>query len=198
MWRSQATHLPNYYGTRLLAPRVMLRPPKAQDYKYWCAVRARNYAFLQPYEPRWADTALTEKFFRDKIASQKQNWIRDSAYAFFIVADDDSTILGGMNINHVCRGAGQYASLGYWIDEAHQGQGYMAEALRLTLQYASEELDLHRVHASCIPKNTRSKNLLLRAGFKEEGYAEKYIAINGEWQDHHLFGIAVENWQALK
>ena len=191
MWRSQATHLPNYYGTRLLAPRIMLRPPKVQDYSNWHAVRARNHAFLQPYEPRWADNALTEKFFRDKIAAQKQNWIRDSAYAFFIVADDDSTILGGMNINHVARGAAQHGTLGYWLDEAEQGKGYMAEALNATIIFANDGLGLNRLHAATIPENVRSRSLLARAGFIEEGFAQQYVSINGVWADHVLYGLVL-------
>ena len=178
--------------------RVFMRPPAPSDAAEWERVRHRNHAYLQPFEPTWDENCLTPEYFARRLKRQVHEWQNGQAYALLIFKKQDGSLIGGMNINHVCRGAGQYASLGYWIDEAHQGQGYMAEALKLTLKYAFEELDLHRVHASCIPKNTRSKNLLLRAGFKEEGYAEKYIAINGEWQDHHLFGIAVENWQALK
>ena len=103
-------------------------------------------------------------------------------------------MIGGMNVNNICRGAAQYATLGYWISEDHQGQGYMSEALRLTLQFCFERLKLHRVNAACLPNNARSENLLRRAGFKHEGFAEKYISINGAWRDHVLYGLNVENW----
>jgi len=31
--------------------------------------------------------------------------------------------------------------------------------------------------------------LLKSLGFEEEGYAKKYLQINGAWQDHVLFGL---------
>jgi ribosomal-protein-alanine N-acetyltransferase len=30
--------------------------------------------------------------------------------------------------------------------------------------------------------------LLSQAGFQEEGHAQAYLKINGEWRDHVLFG----------
>jgi [ribosomal protein S5]-alanine N-acetyltransferase len=179
----------------LEGPRVCMRPPKLSDAQEWQVVRSRNRAYLQPFEPTWDENCLNTDYFHRRWARQKYEWDHGTAHALLIFKKQDKSLIGGMNINHVCRGAGQYASLGYWIDETHQGQGYMAESLHLTLKFAFVDLDLHRVHASCILKNTRSKNLLTRSGFKEEGYAEKYIAIDGQWQDHHLFGITIEDWR---
>ena len=177
--------------------RVYLRPPQATDVRKWIGVRHRNRDYLKPFEPAWDANCLTENYFQRRLARQIHEWDTGLGNSFLIFKKDGDELIGGMNINHICRGAGQYASLGYWIDEAHQGQGYMAEALRVTLKYAFEELQLHRVHAACIVKNARSRNLLLRCGFREEGFAERYIAIDGEWQDHHLFGITFEDWQKL-
>jgi [ribosomal protein S5]-alanine N-acetyltransferase len=38
-----------------------------------------------------------------------------------------------------------------------------------------------------VPENTPSRDLLRKIGFKEEGYARKYLRINGSWRDHLLF-----------
>ena len=70
----------------------------------------------------------------------------------------------------------------------------MRETLDVTLKYGFEELKLNRIHASCVPHNTRSKNLLLKTGFKEEGFAEAYLQIDGKWQDHILFGYTRARW----
>ncbi len=177
---------------------VYMRPPRLEDAQPWAVVRHRNRAYLKPFEPAWDANCLSQGYFERRLTRQADDWENGSANAFLIFRKDGNELIGGMNINHICRGAGQYASLGYWIDEAHQGQGYMAESLQLTLKYAFGELQLHRVHAACIVKNERSKKLLLRAGFIKEGYAERYICIDGEWQDHHLFGITFEDWQKQK
>lgn len=180
--------------------RIILRPPGRSDWKAWCDIRTRNAAYLKPFEPRWPENCLSEDFFARRLLRQIYDWESNNGQSFLIMraenAAADACLIGGMNINNICRGAAHYASLGYWIDEAHQGQGYMHEALEKTLQYAFEDLGLHRVHASCMPRNTRSKNLLLKAGFAEEGFAEKYLQINGEWEDHCLFGYTYERWSA--
>ena len=54
-------------------------------------------------------------------------------------------------------------------------------------------LGLHRLEAACLPGNDASANLLLKAGFTEEGYAKAYLKINGDWRDHRLFGLVTRD-----
>lgn len=51
--------------------------------------------------------------------------------------------------------------LGYSIDKEYEGKGYMKEAINLVLNYAKEYLDLHRLEASVLTTNERSKGVLL-------------------------------------
>jgi [ribosomal protein S5]-alanine N-acetyltransferase len=82
------------------------------------------------------------------------------------------------------RGIGQYCTIGYSLDERWQGQGLMTEALGATLEYAFDQLRLHRIEANYLPHNRRSASLLQRLGFVVEGYSREYLFISGEWQDH--------------
>lgn len=179
---------------KLRSTRLYMRPPMIEDASQWVDVRGRNVNHIQPFEPKWPENALSPSLFLRRITRQHYEWQHDRARAFLIFDAQNDALIGGMNINNICRGAAQYASLGFWIDEQYQGQGYMAEALNLTLQYCFDELELHRVHASCLPHNERSKKTLLAAGFKEEGFAEKFLQINGLWEDHVLFGLPIERW----
>lgn len=191
----------NAYDSALSLPdivlrgkRVYLRPPQLSDWPAWKAVRQSNRQWLQPFEPRWPKGCLEEDFFIRRLSRQSHEWQHDRARSFLIFNVED-TLIGGVNINNICRGAAQHASLGYWIDKQHQGRGLMGEALRATLQFCFGRLELHRVNAACLEHNRRSIRLLLRTGFKEEGFAEKYLCINGEWQDHILFGLTQEQWR---
>ena len=85
------------------------------------------------------------------------------------------------------------ATLGYWIGSTHCNQGYMTDSLAATLEVAFSRIGLHRVEAACLPANEASRRLLLRAGFREEGYAREYLRISGRWQDHQLFAILRDN-----
>jgi len=40
--------------------------------------------------------------------------------------------------------------------------------------------------------------LLVRAGFRQEGYARQYLCIDGKWQDHLLFAILREDWNGRR
>ncbi len=174
--------------------RVILRPPQLEDWSKWAKIRDKNRAFLEPLEPTWPENCLTRDFYERRYARQTKDRQQDRAYSFLILTKENKTIIGGVNINNICRGAAQYASLGYWLDQDEQGVGYMAESLRLAINYGFKDLKLHRFHAGCLADNQSSINLLLKLGFTEEGFAKKYVRINGQWQDHKLFGLPVEDW----
>jgi ribosomal-protein-alanine N-acetyltransferase len=99
-----------------------------------------------------------------------------------------TTLIGGITLNDIQRGIAQKGTLGYWIGKPYAGHGYMTEAVQLICDFAFQTLRLHRVEASCLPHNERSKNLLTRLGFEQEGYAKSYLQIDGKWQDHILWG----------
>ena len=184
----------------LSGPRVYICPPQPEHCMQWINVRKRNQVHLASLEPAWPKDALNPSFFKKRLKRQIQQWKADDAYPFLILknSDEADTLIGGVNINHVCRGAAQYASLGYWLDRDHQGQGLMSEAMKLILRFSFETLHLHRMNAAVLPDNTKSISLLERNGFKQEGFAEKYIRINGEWQDHILFGLPYERWKNMQ
>lgn len=186
--------LPGFRAKTSTAPvleqgRVVLRPPRQRDWKRWARVREESREFLTPWEPTWPYDALTRRAFRRRVKAYGQELRQGSSFSFLIFRRDDGVLLGGVTLSNLRRGVAQSASLGYWIGRPHARQGYMSEALSLVLTYAFEQLGLHRVEAACLPHNAASKNLLLKMGFAQEGYARQYLRINGAWQDHLLFAV---------
>jgi [ribosomal protein S5]-alanine N-acetyltransferase len=177
---------------RLIGDRVFLRPPDRADYEQWASLRAASRNFLTPWEPTWPADALSRGHFRARLARYSDDWRTDQAYNFFIFKSDE-TLAGGIGLSNVRRGVAETASLGYWIGEPFARQRFMTAALPLILDFAFRRLRLHRVEAACLPTNVPSRAALLRAGFKEEGYARAYLLIDGKWQDHLLFAILRED-----
>lgn len=70
----------------------------------------------------------------------------------------------------------------------------MKDGLSLVINYAFNNLGLHRLEANIQPENTSSIGLARGLGFKKEGFSEKYLQVNGEWKDHERWSILVENW----
>ena len=63
----------------------------------------------------------------------------------------------------------------------------MREALKLVLKYSKDYLDLHRIEASELVDNEKSKKVLINTGLEEVGINKKYLFINGKWSDHITF-----------
>ena len=110
----------------------------------------------------------------------------DRGNAFRLSRAAAHVLRGGLSLPYVRRGVAQACSLGYWMGEAFAGQGYMTEGVRTVLPFAFANLRLHRVEAACLPNNAASIRLLEKAGFRREGYARRYLCINGAWRDHLL------------
>lgn len=168
---------------------VYVRPPEAGDWREWAELRAESRSFLEPWEPIWAEDALTRESYRRR----RQRCLRDArgeeGYALFVVRALDDALLGGINVSNIVRGLRMSCSIGYWIGQRYARNGYMTEAVRIILGFAFVELRLQRVEAGCVPSNVASAGLLRNLGFREEGYARKYLNINGQWHDHRLFAI---------
>ncbi|MCA3562815.1 MAG: GNAT family N-acetyltransferase [Methylocystis sp.] len=171
----------------LAGPRVMLRPPRREDYRQWATLRRDSEAFLQPWEPLWPADDLTARAFRRRIDRYESDIQKDETYPFFLFDLSGATLLGGLTLTNIRRGAASMASLGYWMGEIHAGKGFMSEAVRLLLPMAAWQLRLRRIEAACVPENRASLRLLEKAEFVREGYAFEYLSINGVWRDHVLF-----------
>jgi len=176
-------------GKPLVSGEVYLRPPVRGDWRQWSTLRGQSRAFLEPWEPTWARDTLTRKAFLRRLRVYALNSQADTGYSFFIFRASDDQLVGGISLNHVRRGVSQTCSIGYWVGEEHARRGYMTAALSGLLPFAFDHLCLHRISAATLVHNTASRTLLKNVGFSEEGFARKYLRINGEWQDHVVFAM---------
>jgi ribosomal-protein-alanine N-acetyltransferase len=64
----------------------------------------------------------------------------------------------------------------------------------VTLRFAFEAISLHRVEISIIPRNLPSRRVVEKLGIREEGIAERFLEIDGVWEDHMRYAITSEEW----
>ena len=183
-------------GLRLYGRRVVLRPLVPPDFATWSEVRIRNHDWLTVWEPSRAalhlDPSRDRDAFSARCAARDRERQMGAAYAFGLFVGP--SFAGEVNLNNVIRGAMQSGTIGYWIDEAHAGHGYVAEGVVVLARYAFEELRLHRLEVCIIPRNTNSRRVMEKLRIREEGVAERFLEINGTWEDHVRYGITVEEW----
>jgi ribosomal-protein-alanine N-acetyltransferase len=181
----------------LACRRVLLRPLTTSDFDAWREVRGRNREWLTKWEPRpisgHPDVTVDRRAFAARCGARDRERQLGSGYGFGIFLGEQ--LVGEINISNIQRCPFQNAYVGYWIDEAHAGQGYMPEATVAVLRFAFEDLGLHRVQISIIPRNQASRRVVEKLALRDEGIAQRYLEINGVWEDHIRYAITTEEWE---
>jgi [ribosomal protein S5]-alanine N-acetyltransferase len=187
-------------STRIVTERLVLRPPHTNDVGEMRRALRSNAAHLRPWSVAPApgeDPASLASVSRAMLQNRRE-WKRGATFVLVIATrDDDARVLGRIALGGVLRGAFQNAYLGYWIDEQHQGRGFATEAVSAMTTFAFSAAQLHRVQAAVMPRNSRSIRVLEKAGYRREGFAERYLYIAGRWEDHVLYAITAEEWARL-
>ena len=171
----------------LRGKKTFLRPPQASDFEAWSRLRQESRAFLEKWEPSWSIDEFSPAAFRQRVRIYQRREMDDEGYTFFVFDARNGQLVGGLSLSHIRRGVSQSATLGYWMGEAHAGQGYMKDAILAVVAAAAPVFGLHRLEAACLLHNDASRHLLLKCGFAPEGLAKAYVKIAGEWEDHLLF-----------
>ena len=184
-------------GPVLHGRRIVLRPLAVTDFPAWQGVRRRSHEWLTKWEPRrppgMPDVTDSRSAFAARCRARDRERQLGTGYGFGIFVDGE--FCGEININGVQRGPFQSAYVGYWIDEATAGRGYVPEAVVVLCRYAFEELGLHRLQIAIIPRNKASRRVVEKLELRDEGTAVRYLEINGVWEDHIRYAITAEEWK---
>ena len=141
-----------------------------------------NKTHLQQFEPQRDENFYTYEAQRNILLESYKQLMTGSSCDMGIYIKDK--LIGKIKISNIVYGVFKSGILGYSIDKEYEGKGYMKETIKLVLKYAKEYLELHRIEASALVNNERSKGVLLSCDFEEVGINKKYLFINGKWSDH--------------
>lgn len=196
---------PGPLPTQLRGRRVLLRPLVLGDFDAWREVRQRNHNWLLKWEPKpppgQPDDTQSKPAFNARCGAREREWQLGTGYGFGIFVhgrhpaqEGGWTFAGEINLSGVQRGPFQNTYVGYWIDEAQAGNGYVPESLVTVARFAFEDLRLHRLQVAIIPRNTASRRVVEKLDLRDEGIAVRYLAINGKWEDHIRYALTAEEW----
>jgi ribosomal-protein-alanine N-acetyltransferase len=186
----------NAVPLELVGRRVTLRTLGESDYDEWYEVRRRCRDWLVKWEPRPRGAPLPAEdraSFAARCSIRERERQLGTGYGFGIFVD--GRFSGEITLSSIQRGPFQTGHIGYWIDEARAGHGYTPEAVVVALRFAFDEISLHRVEISIIPRNYPSLRVVEKLGLRREGIAERYLEIDGEWEDHAKFAMTSEEWR---
>jgi len=182
---------------RLERGKTALRPFARGDLDALLALRLSNRDFMAAYEADRSDAFFSRAGQAREIALDTEAWTAGAGFAFAII-DRLSTVdrlIGRIALSNVVRGPWQNATLGYWVDLAANGRGHATDAVHLLCRFAFEHAGLHRVQPAIMPRNARSRRVVEKVGFRQEGTAERYLRIAGVWEDHDIYALTREEWR---
>lgn len=175
----------------LRSGRVGLRPLRMSDGRAWKEVRARNEEWLRPWEATVpAGERSTPRTFRGLVRDLRRQ-ARDLRCLPFAVTVED-VFAGQLTVTNIVGGSARWGQVGYWIDQRYAGQGIIPTAVAMAVDHCLFAMNLHRIEVAIRPENTASLRVVEKLGFTEYGYATRYLHIDGDWRDHRLFAITVE------
>ena len=187
--------------TRVLTPRLVMRPPRASDVPELRRLMRANAEHLRRWEPAPTPgedpTSLTA--VANRVTRQRRDWKRGDSYTLLVtLRTRGEPIVGRVNLGGVLRGAFLNAHVGYWIDRGHQRQGLTSEAVRGAFSFAFGVGGLHRLQIAIMPRNVASLRVMEKIGVRREGLGQRYLRIAGTWEDHEIFAVTREEWEARK
>ncbi|MEP6673189.1 MAG: GNAT family protein, partial [Chthoniobacter sp.] len=87
-------------------------------------------------------------------------------------------------------------SIGYWLAEAHEGQGLVTASCQVLVDHAFAALNLHRLAIACATGNTRSRAIPPRLGFVHEARLRDAEWLYDHFIDHEVYVQLQPEWEA--
>jgi [ribosomal protein S5]-alanine N-acetyltransferase len=162
---------------------VLLRPPTRGDMRAFVAAVTASNALHRSW--------VAPPSSPDQFRAWRKRMAQPTHCALLACRRDSGDIVGVFNISNMVMGPFRSAFLGYYAFAGHEGQGLMADGLRLVVRHAFKTLKLHRLEANIQPANAQSIALVKSCGFSLEGYSPRYLKVAGRWRDH-------ERWATIK
>lgn len=96
--------------------------------------------------------------------------VEESKYEkWSIVLKNENITIGNISVNTVYK-KHNYCNVGYVIRYDYWGKGYASEALEAVSNYLLNDRKYYLVECYCNELNTQSSKVMLKAGFKKDGY----------------------------
>jgi [ribosomal protein S5]-alanine N-acetyltransferase len=168
---------------------VSLRAMRADD---WEAIHSFGKLAVvyryQSWEPNTADQ--TRAYVADAAAAYDK---KAQELFYRSAVRSDGHIVGMAHIRIRSR-QWRCAEIGYTVHPKYWHRGYGTQIAAHAIEFAFSDLGMHRVEATCDPRNVWSTRILEKVGMTHEGTMRHTMELRDGWRDSHMFSILDEEW----
>ncbi|MFD9421392.1 MULTISPECIES: GNAT family N-acetyltransferase [unclassified Streptomyces] len=159
----------------------------------WPAIHSRaclpEACRFQPWGPN------TENQTRDFVRTAVEAWSSAPQQRFAHVARFGDAVVGVGEL-HVRSHTRRQGEISYIVHPRLWGKGIGTEIGRRLLARGFDHLGLHRIYATCDPRNLGSSKVLTKLGMTYEGHHRHTAWIRDGWRDSLMFSVLEEEWRA--
>lgn len=157
-----------------------------------------------PTYRQWASEESFGRFYTsspireesDKNANQLIDDHSDSSFRFAIRPLNSEDFLGICAIDEI-EWPHRVAWTSIALGQDFQGKGFGKDAMQLVVNYAFNELNLHRLSLTVFGYNQGAIKLYESLGFRHEGTYREFLQRDGKRHDMHLYGLLASDLKAL-
>jgi ribosomal-protein-serine acetyltransferase len=150
----------------------------------------RNREYLKQWLP-WLDDSKTVEDLRKYIQNDIAEFEKKEGCDFGIWYEGQW--IGGIGFSSFGT-KDRKTSIGYWLSEDFQGKGIMTDCVRALVNYGFEHLNLNRIVIRAAARNTKSRAIPERLGFKEEGILRQSEWLYDHFVDLVMYSLLREEW----
>lgn len=120
--------------------------------------------------------------------------LTEDVTAYPVILKAENKLIGHM-VYHPWYAPRTY-EIGWVLHPAYHRQGYASEAAAALLRHGFEELNLHRIIATCQPENVASWGIMEKIGMRREGHFQKCIHRGDDsWWSEYFYAMLEEEYQ---
>jgi len=141
----------------------------------------------------WGPNTLNETavFVKGAVDSQREN----PRIKFELAVEHPlHGLIGGCGI-YINNVNNKIAEIGYCLNRSSWGKGYGTEVAASLIEFGFKDLKMHRIAATCDPKNIGSWKIMEKNGMTREGILRENKIIRGNWHDSYIYSILEHEWQ---
>jgi ribosomal-protein-alanine N-acetyltransferase len=159
--------------TRMETERLYLRRYEPGDGPWYYAMSQKNRTHLMRYESEnVVMTIESEEDAEIVVRDLAAEWVARNYFFMGAFSRETDEFVAQIYVGPVNWDLPEF-EIGYFVDRDHEGQGFVTEAVRATLQFIFESLRAHRVRLRCDDTNVRSYRVAECCGFVREGHVRE-------------------------
>ena len=176
----------------LNSPRLLLRDFAREDWQDVHAYASQpEVCRFQAWGP---NTPEESRAYVEAVIALAQARPR-AGYHLAVVFPPTKTVIGagGLDIRNQRFRSGE---ISYIIHPDDWKRGFATEVAHTLLAFGFTSLHLHRISATCDPRNLASERVLQKLGMRYEGRMRETMFIRDGWRDSVLYSLLEHEWQS--